>query len=243
MIIPIPFGKDTLQLDLPSERVAAILTPQASPSRGWIDESAVVEQALANPIGTPKLRQLARRAQRVTVITSDHTRPLPSRITLPLLLAEIRAGNPDAAVAILVATGCHRPTTSEEMLAKFGPDLVRNETFIIHDAMAGADAFHDYGPLPSGAPCRITKLAADCDLLVAEGFIEPHFFAGYSGGRKAVLPGVADQATVLANHSAALIDHPNARAGMLAGNLLHLDMVAAARQAKLAFILNVTLPG
>ena len=97
------------------------------------------------------------------------------------------------------------------------------------------------GTLPSGAPCVVDRLAVEAELLVAEGFIEPHFFAGFSGGRKSVLPGVADQVTVLGNHCSRFIDSPFARTGVLDGNPIHEDMLAAAEMAKLAFIVNVVI--
>ena len=174
------------------------------------------------------------------MITSDHTRPVPSRITLPLLLERLRKGNPDIEVSILVATGCHRATSLGEMREKFGDAVVSRETFILHDC-ADQDSLRHLGRLPSGGELWLNKQALDTDLLVAEGFIEPHFFAGFSGGRKSVLPGIAGRQTVLANHCSAFIDDPHARAGSLDNNPIHRDMLFAARQARLAFILNVTL--
>ena len=97
------------------------------------------------------------------------------------------------------------------------------------------------GTLPSGGQCEINRLAYEADLLVSEGFIEPHFFAGFSGGRKSVLPGVAGRKTVLANHCSEFIDHPRARTGILEGNPIHADMLWAAKTAKLAYIVNVVL--
>ena len=157
-----------------------------------------------------------------------------------MLLEEIRDGNPDADITIIVATGLHRGMTKEEMNAKFGSRLVAKERIINHDAF-DADMFIDLGVLPSGSKCEINRLAIETDLLVAEGFIEPHFFAGYSGGRKSVLPGIASQDCVNINHSAMAIAHPKAITGVLDGNPIHEDMITAARMANLAFILNVLL--
>jgi nickel-dependent lactate racemase len=159
---------------------------------------------------------------------------------MPLLLEEIRAGNPAAEITILVATGLHRIMTGEEIAARFGPEVSSSENIVVHDC-------HDeknlvaLGTLPSGGSLIVNRLVAECDLLVSEGFIEPHFFAGYSGGRKAVLPGVAGYKTVLANHCAEFIAHDRARTGILDGNPIQCDMVFAAKTAKLAFIVNVVL--
>lgn len=204
------------------------------------DESALVEAALARPVGSERLSVLAKGKKKITVIASDHTRPVPSRILMPALLREIRLGSPDAEITILIATGCHRETTLSELEAKFGSDIVRNERIIVHDC-DDAEHLRCIGKLPSGGACVLNSVALDADLLVSEGFIEPHFFAGYSGGRKSVLPGVASRETVLANHCSEFIAHPNARTGCLEGNPIHEDMLWAAKEARLAFILNVVL--
>jgi nickel-dependent lactate racemase len=159
---------------------------------------------------------------------------------MPALLEQIRKGNPNAEITILIATGCHRNTTRQELVDKFGPEIVESETIVVHNC-DDMENLCLLGILPSGGPCWVNRLAVETDLLIAEGFIEPHFFAGYSGGRKSVLPGVAGRETVLANHCAEFIAHPAARAGSLAENPIHRDMLWAAQKAGLAFILNVVL--
>ena len=126
------------------------------------------------------------------------------------------------------------------MISKFGEEIVRNEHIVVHDAAKDEDLVH-LGTLPSGGALRINRLAAEADLLVSEGFIEPHFFAGYSGGRKSVLPGIASRETVLANHCSEFIAHPLARTGILEGNPVHRDMLWAAKRAGLAYIVNVVI--
>ena len=237
-----PYGKGFLEADLPRERVQAVLTSELESYRPDVDAETLVRRALANPIGTAPLSELSRGKRRVTIIASDPTRPVPSRLLMPLLLRQIRTGNPEADISILIATGCHRETTREELVAKFGEDIVAREKIVIHDCDDTANMVL-LGTLPSGGECWVNRLACEADLLVSEGFIEPHFFAGYSGSRKAVLPGVAGRSTVLANHCAEFIDHPASRAGSLMDNPIHRDMVWAARKAGLAFILNVVLNG
>ena len=149
-----------------------------------------MQEALEHPIGTPRLCDMAIDKKKVVVISSDHTRPVPSRIIMPLILKEIRRGNPDADITILISTGLHRETTREELESKFGPEITEHETIIVHDC-DDTDNMVYLGKLPSGGNMYINRLAVEADLLVAEGFIEPHFFAGFSGGRKSVLPGVA----------------------------------------------------
>ena len=237
-----PYGKGFLEADLPRERVQAVLTSDLESYQPPHEAEELVRRALENPIGSAPLCELSRGKRRVTIIASDHTRPVPSRLLMPLLLRQIRTGNPEADITILIATGCHRETTREELVAKFGEDIVAREKIVIHDCDDTANMVL-LGTLPSGGECWVNRLACEADLLVSEGFIEPHFFAGYSGSRKAVLPGVAGRSTVLANHCAEFIDHPASRAGSLADNPIHRDMVWAARKAGLAFILNVVLNG
>ena len=237
--IPLPYGKEHLPLELPQERLQAVLRSRVADYVPGAGEQELVERAMTHPIGSPPLCELSRGKRRVTVIASDHTRPVPSRILMPVLLREIRRGNPEAEITILIATGCHRGTTAEELAAKFGPEIAAREHIVVHDCDASPLCL--LGTLPSGGECWVNELACRADLLVSEGFIEPHFFAGFSGGRKAVLPGVAGRETVLANHCAEFIAHDDARAGRLQGNPIHADMVWAARKAGLAFILNVVL--
>ncbi|MBP5225128.1 MAG: nickel-dependent lactate racemase, partial [Lachnospiraceae bacterium] len=142
-------------------------------------------------------------------------------------------------VTLLVATGCHRGTTKDELRAKVGDGIVDREKIAVHDCDDPSCVY--LGDLPSGAHFYVNKLAAETDLLVAEGFIEPHFFAGFSGGRKSVLPGICARKTVLGNHCGAFIDDPHARTGVLDGNPIHADMDRAAEIAKLAFIVNVVI--
>lgn len=239
MTATIPFGRTGMTLaDIPPG--AEILESRISRLQAAGSEDSVVREAMANPIGSPALRELARGRKTCTIIISDHTRPVPSRHILPFLLQELREGNPDIRVTLLVATGFHRPSSTEELRQKLGDEIYEREKIVIHDSRDPAKNV-DIGVLPSGARCVIDRAAAETDLLVAEGFIEPHFFAGFSGGRKSVLPGVCDQVTVLGNHCARFIASPQARTGVLEGNPLHKDMLEACRLAKLAYIVNVLI--
>lgn len=204
------------------------------------DPDAEVRNALDNPIGSPRLEELAAGKRNAVIIISDHTRPVPSRHLIPQMLERLRAGNPAIDVTLLVATGCHRSTTRAELAEKLGEEIVAHEKIAIHDCLDDAN-MADLGTLPSGGRLLVNRIAAEADLLVSEGFIEPHFFAGFSGGRKSVLPGIASRTTVLANHCSAFIADPHARTGILDGNPIHRDMVFAAQKAGLAFILNVVI--
>lgn len=236
MQIKLPYGHSEQLLDVPNG--TAILSSRIDQLKSTANGQDIVRTAMAHPIGSATLRELATGKNTCTIIISDHTRPVPSRDILPPMLEELRQGNPDIDITLLVATGFHRLTTIEEIERKVGSEIARQEKIVVHDCQRNNV---EIGTLPSGAPLVIDRLAAETDLLIAEGFIEPHFFAGFSGGRKSVLPGVCDKVTVLGNHCSAFIDSPNARTGILEGNPLHRDMKAAAELAKLAYVVNVVI--
>ena len=242
MKVQIPYKHTALQLEIPQENTPEVLYSGQHAKGSFKDGTALVEEALQAPIGSDTLAELSKGKQKVTIICSDHTRPVPSKHIIPPMLREIRKGNPDAEITLLIATGMHRPTTREQLIDKFGEEIVEKEKIYVHQSRE-EEMLVEIGTLPSGAPLVINRLAVETDLLLSEGFIEPHFFAGYSGGRKSVLPGVCGYHTVLGNHCAKFISSPNARTGILQDNPIHKDMLAAAEMAKLAFIVNVVLDG
>ncbi len=236
-MLHLPYGHTTIPMD---ETGATILRSRIDELKSNRSGEELVRDAMAHPVGCMRLNELAKDKKTCTLIISDHTRPVPSRDILPPMLAELREGNPDIKITLLVATGCHRGTTHGELAEKLGEEIAAAENVVVHDA-ENADGNIEIGVLPSGAPLVIDRLAAETDLLVSEGFIEPHFFAGFSGGRKSVLPGVSDRVTVLGNHCSVFIDSPLSRAGILNDNPIHSDMIAASKMAKLAYIVNVVI--
>ena len=236
--VKLPYGKEFIELEVDDN--VDILVSQAGEFKAEKSEEDLVRDALLNPIGSEKLSDLVKGKEKITIITSDHTRPVPSHITMPILLEEIRSTNPEADITILIATGFHRPTTHEELVNKFGEEIVNNEKIIVHKSGVDEDMV-ELDRLPSGGRLLLNKHAINTDLLISEGFIEPHFFAGFSGGRKSVLPGVASEKTVLANHCSKFIASDYSRTGILDENPIHKDMAFAAEQARLAFILNVVI--
>jgi len=233
------YGTQNIEYDIPESRFKAELVSQMHHYKPEYSPQELVIRALENPIGTPKLSVMAEGKKNVVIICSDHTRPVPSKVIIPPMLAEIRKGSPGAKITLLVSTGCHRLTTAEELERKFGPDIIKNEKIIVHDC--DKSEMVNIGRLPSGGTMIVNKLAMEADLLCAEGFIEPHFFAGFSGGRKSVFPGIASRKTVTYNHNAEFIAHPRSRTGILEGNPIHIDMLYAARIARLDFICNVVV--
>lgn len=240
--ISLPYGTGEISAQVEESQLLGIVQSQLEEYEAEKSPEELLRQAMENPIGTSRLEELAKGKKKVVVLCSDHTRPVPSKLILPPMLEAIRRGNPQAEITLLIATGCHRGTTRQELVNKLGAEMAEKEHILIHDCAAEEDMV-DLGILPSGGRLRINKAAVEADLLVAEGFIEPHFFAGFSGGRKSVLPGIAARETVYANHCSQFIDDPHARAGILEGNPIHRDMVWAARKAGLAYIVNVVLGG
>ncbi|WP_244833545.1 nickel-dependent lactate racemase [Clostridium sp. BJN0001] len=238
----LPYDSKTIDLKLNDENFAGLLESKQGTYKCIENENDIVEKSLDNPIGSPSLEELAKGKKDIVLISSDHTRPVPSKIITPILLRRIRSVSPNARIRILVATGFHRPSTKEELISKYGKEIVENEEIVMHFSKDDA-AMKKIGTLPSGGECIINKIAAEADLLIAEGFIESHFFAGFSGGRKSVLPGIASYKTIMANHCGEFINNKNSRTGNLSHNLVHEDMLYAARTAKLAFIVNVVLNG
>ena len=234
------YNRTTYDLNVPDD--TPVLTSRVDELKSDKNGLEIVKEAMENPIDSPRLCELAKGKPDCVIIISDHTRPVPSKDILPNMIRELREGNPDIKISLLVATGFHRPTTVEELRGKLGDELYEEfkDSIIVHDA-------HDpstnvkVGVLPSGPDCILDKAAMNASLLIAEGFIEPHFFAGFSGGRKSVLPGIADAVTVMGNHCSKFIDDPHSRTGILDGNPMHEDMLAAAEMSKLAYIVNVVI--
>ncbi|MGL5315993.1 MAG: nickel-dependent lactate racemase [Peptostreptococcaceae bacterium] len=239
-IIKVPYSKQGMELNIPDENFAQILQSKAHSYRTVKTEQEIVEESMDNPIGSKKLEDLVKNKKSVVIITSDHTRPVPSKVTMPIILRRLRSANPEVSIKILVATGFHRPSTKEELIYKMGEEIVNNEEIIMHISTEDSQMIKA-GVLPSGGDFYINKLAYEADLLIAEGFIEPHFFAGFSGGRKSILPGIASAKTIMYNHCSDFIDSEYARTGILNKNPIHEDMVYAAKTANLEFIVNVVI--
>ncbi len=202
---------------------------------------AELDRALVAPIASPSLEELARGKKRPIIIISDSTRPTPSGIIVEAALRSLsRAGIPAKSVRLVVATGLHRPSTEEELMERLGKGLLNRLEVWNHDARDDSSLVN-LGRTSRGTPLWLNKAVQESDLVIGDGYIEPHFFAGYTGGGKNIMPGVSGFETIKANHGAAMIDHPKARAGVLKGNPIYEDIVEGARRGGLDFSINVTL--
>ncbi|MFN2164691.1 MAG: nickel-dependent lactate racemase [Anaerolineae bacterium] len=234
--LELPYGHGALKARVPDANLQGVLLPRQSTAP--TDEAALLREALANPIGTTRLREMARPGQKVTIVTSDLTRPCPSERLLPLVLDElVAAGVPDDDVTVVMALGLHRPMTAAEMEAAVGAEVYRRLRVINHDP---ADCVR-MGVTAAGTPVEIFRPLVEANFRICLGNLELHYFAGYSGGAKAVLPGCASRATLNANH--ALMVRPEARAGRLDGNPVRADLEEGAALLGVDFILNVVMDG
>ena len=240
MKVDLPYDKRRITVEIEDDNFVGSLVSRVESYRPAMSPHELVEASLDNPIGSPKLEELAKGKKKIVIISSDHTRPVPSKIITPILLRRIRAAQPDADIKILVATGFHRPSTRQELIDKYGQEIVDREQIIMHVATDDA-AMAKIGTLPSGGECIVNRTAVEADLVLSQGFIEPHLFAGFSGGRKSVLPGISSYKTIMANHCSEFINSPYARPGILQDNPIHQDMLYAAKTAGLRFIVNVIL--
>jgi nickel-dependent lactate racemase len=209
------------------------------------DVEAAIQEALRRPVNSPSVRELVGRSDaaslKVCIVFTDITRASPDHLLVPALLRELEAaGVRDENVTLLCGIGMHRPSTPEEKVTKLGQAVV-DRYRVIDNEPQNADALVDLGVTEGGVPVSAHRAAVEADLLMATGLVEPHQYAGYSGGRKTVAVGAAGEPLIAHTHGPAFVDHPGTRLGRIAGNPFHEAVTEAARRAGLDFILNVVL--
>lgn len=230
-----PYGETFLKARIQSKNIAFAL--KRKHARGLPDESAAITAALRAPTGSKPLRECVGAQDKIVIIVTDNTRACPDDRLLPPLLAELENRIPRENITIIVALGLHAPLTKQELEAKLGKDIVAEYKVLNHDAN---DVKH-IGVTSRGTPVEVNRRVLEADFRVSTGFIEPHFFAGFSGGSKSLSPGVAGPAAIRKNHGFEMMAHPRSRAGILEGNPIHEDIVEQAQMAGLNFIINVLL--
>src|SRR6516165_3423175 len=241
MRIHLDYGRTGLEVELPDERVVGPLAIKPAPPLA--DPDAAVAKALAQPIGSPPLAQLARGRKNACILVCDITRPVPNKIILPPLLRTLEEqGIPRKDILILNATGLHRPNEGAELVEMLGPDIAANYRVENHHGkvLAGPDYL---GTTPNGVPVYLDSRYVRADLKISTGLIEPHLMAGYSGGRKVICPGIAALETVKVWHGPRFLQHPRADCGILDGNPVHEENTRIAQMAGCDFIVNVCLDG
>lgn len=237
MRVKLAYGRDGLWIDVPEH--ADVIEPLFVP--GLEDEAGEIRAALRNPTGTPALAQLAGPNDTVAIVFSDITRPMPNDRVLPVILEELaQAGVPDSQIILINALATHRRQTDEELARMLGAAVVERYTVLQHDAWDDANLVA-VAPNSTGRTVRVNRFYHEASVRILTGFIEPHFFAGFSGGPKAVLPGIADAEAVMDNHNAQMIADPNSTWAVTEGNPIWQEMYRIASATQPTFIVNVTL--
>jgi nickel-dependent lactate racemase len=235
----VAFGKQGLTLTLPEGPRYEILKTHAAPPVANVQQALAA--ALDSPIGCVPLTELAAGKKTAAIAVCDITRPVPNRVTLPLLLDRLHQGGIEPEnVSLFIATGLHRPATPDELRVILGPEIAAKYKVINHDAKISGD--HSFvGSTAQGTPVYIDKRFIAADLHITLGFIEQHLMLGFSGGRKLIAPGLAAQETIKVIHSPRFMRENRATEGSVDDNPLHAELLEMARMARHDFMLDVTL--
>jgi len=242
MRVRLDYGKTGLDVELPGNgRVVGPLSIREAPPLA--NPQAALEAALAKPIGTPPLAELAKGKKDACIVICDITRPVPNQLLLPPILRTLeQAGIPRDKITILIATGLHRPNEGDELVELVGAEVAMNYRCVNHHGKVREE--HDFiGTTPRGVPAWIDSRYVRADLKITTGLIEPHLMAGYSGGRKLICPGIAALDTVKVWHGPKFLEDPRADCGILEGNPVHEENTLIAKMAGCDFIVNVAIDG
>ncbi len=239
MKVEMRYGTSTLPMEIPEVNVVGVL--EIAESVPLPDENGAVREAIARPIGSPPLAELAGDRESACIVISDITRPVPNKVILPPLLEVLeQSGIPREKITILIATGIHRPSNAEELETMVGSHIM--ETYRIVNHFSQKPETQAYlGKTENDTPVYINKTYLEADLKITTGLIEPHLMAGYSGGRKAICPGIASVETMKVMHGPELMEHPKSAVGILDGNPFHKEATEIARMAGVDFNLNVAI--
>ncbi|MFA5043694.1 MAG: nickel-dependent lactate racemase [Kiritimatiellia bacterium] len=240
MAINIPYNNRQIAIHVPDD-AAVYRTSYREPDT---DARALVRNALRNPVQSLPFAEALKKsgARSAAIVVSDITRPIPYADFLDTVLEEIEdAAVPHGNIVILIATGMHRPSTAAERERMFGSKVCERYRIVDHHADKSDELVALEGTSWAGRPIELNRLFVEADFRIATGLVEPHFMAGFSGGRKAVCPGLCSLETVKAFHSFAFLDDPNARNGQLEGNPLHSEALSIARKARVGFCLNLVV--
>ncbi len=235
--VKLAYGKAGMTVDVP--RQAVVIEPRHLP--GLADEKGAVVTAMRHPIGTPPLRDMVKSSDTVAIVISDLTRPTPNHKLVPWILEEL-SHVPKENVVIINGLGTHRANTRDELIFMLGQEVVDTITIENHDAFDDEKLVH-VGRNTYGSDVFFNKTYVNATFKIVTGFIEPHFFAGFSGGPKGIQPGVSGIKTILDFHNAEMIGHPNSTWGLIEGNILQDSATQNCLMAKPHFMLNVTLNG
>ncbi|MCZ6679387.1 MAG: nickel-dependent lactate racemase [Candidatus Poribacteria bacterium] len=239
MQVGMKYGQGLLDIEIPDPNLADVLTIQKSAPIE--NPEGAIWDAIESPIHSPPLAELARNRTSACVVISDVTRPVPNKLILPPILQTLeKCGIPREKITILIATGIHRPNEGEELEGMVGAEIMANYRIVNHFSQA-PETHKSLGLTRLGTPVYIDKTYMASDLKITTALIEPHLMAGYSGGRKAICPGLASIETMKIMHGPRILEHPNASVGILQGNPFHIEATEIAQMAGVDFILNVAI--
>lgn len=239
MRVRLDYGKTGLEVELPDANLIGVLG--LAPAPALSDPSTELEQALCDPIGAPALADLAQGRRDACVVVCDITRPVPNSVLLPPVLRTLEeAGLPPERITLLIATGTHRPNLGDELVALLGAEIAARYPVVNHNARDAATHL-PVGISPNGVPVQLNRVYCAADLRITVGLIEPHFMAGYSGGRKLIMPGLAAFETVQRWHCPRFLESPLSASGIVDGNPVHEEALAIARMVRPHLIVDVTL--
>ncbi len=240
MNVLLKYGTAGLQVALPeTPGFQGVLSP--SEPQALAAPAEAVAKSLAEPIGGRSLAELARGRKRACIVVSDVTRPVPNPVLLPPILSTLSdAGIPRENTLLLIATGMHRPSSEEEIVRLVGPEIARDYRVDDHDSRRRGDMV-EVGRIGGRVPALVNRRYVAADLKILTGFIEPHMWAGYSGGRKSILPGICSIETLQYMHGPEMVAHPGGEYGLLDGNPFHEAGLEVMAMAGADFIVNVTL--
>ncbi len=240
MKIHLDYGRQGLDVDLPGENIVGVL--DLTPAAPLDDPAQAVRQCLAQPIGTGPLADLARGRKSACIVVCDITRPVPNAVVLPPIIETLEScGIPAGRITILIATGTHRPNFGDELAVILGPEVLAKGCAVVNHACDDPATHRFLGTTPNHVPVSLDTRYLDAELRITCGLIEPHFMAGYSGGRKMVMPGIAALATTQAWHSPRFLEHPLATNGVTRGNPVHEENTLIAGMAPPEMIVDVVL--
>ncbi len=236
MEVALSYGKTNLKVDLP-EHVTTVIQPQDIPSLP--EQNDALKAALRNPVGTPSLRDICQDIPTIGISVCDITRPVPTSRILPIVLNELKHV-PPSKITIFIATGTHRSTNSDDLETILGKQILDSDYRIVcHDAF-DAHNLEKIGNLTNGIPVLLNKQWLECQTKIAISLVQPHFFAGFSGGPKMVAPGLAGFKTIMELHSSDMINHRKAVWGITEGNPIHESIKEIAQMASIDFSIDVT---
>src|SRR4030042_2216422 len=239
MIVELEYGEDKLKVEINDKNLLHIIT--SKPLKAIENPSESLIQNIRKPISSLPIADRVKGKKRICIVISDSTRAVPTKFILETLLAELaESGIPKESITILIATGLHRPNLGDELVRLVGRDILDHYNVVNHNAR-DRESCEFLGKTKRGTPIIINKIFIESDFKILTGLIEPHFMAGFSGGRKAVCPGISYMEMFRHFHGPDILESPKAAYGVLEGNPFHEESTEIAKKAGVDFIVNVTI--